>query len=469
MKPGVRKLIKAFFYSLASLGAMYLAAEFTINSIYHPKPPSPAFPTPSTTEEARQQDIAYFRHFLELDKSYTESSRASAKGLLRQLGSNLDELTDAQFELGVARAVAAADNGHTNIWMGSFSRRHGRIPVRLYWFSDGLYVVRTHPDFTWLLGARVTAVGDSDFSEASMALRQFVGGADGAFRAYRGPVLFELPSAHYSAGLTDSEAHTTMTFALADGSLLSTRLPAQPIHEDDPLYWPANYLYATPPQGEDGWVGLTASGESTPFYLTNADALFRAKELPGNGYYLQFRANRGEGIDRFQKNSRRYIEQAKLDYLVVDQRFNGGGDYTLTEDLMRDLPELLPKPAPIYVIIGPATFSAGINSVAFLRAAGGKRVILIGEELGDRERMYGETNDFVLPNSKLGMTFNTGLHDVEHGCPPWPQCYYRNYLSDIAVGKLTPDMPVTTSYTDYKNGIDPALITITNRHKEKPQ
>ena len=120
--------------------------------------------------------------------------------------------------------------------------------------------------------------------------------------------------------------------------------------------------------------------------------------------------------------------------------------------------------APIYAITGPATFSAGINSVAFLRASGGSRVHILGERIGDRERMYGETNEFELPNSKLGMTFNTGLHDVENGCPPFPQCYYLNYFYDVAVGKLDPDFPIESGYGDYMAGVDPVLDFVLAKH-----
>jgi hypothetical protein len=132
---------------------------------------------------------------------------------------------------------------------------------------------------------------------------------------------------------------------------------------------------------------------------------------------------------------------------------NGGGM------LMYDLPGLVANAGPVYILTGPATFSAGIHSVAFVKSTGGDQVLILGERVGDRERIYGETNNFELPNSKLGMTFNTGLHDVANGCPPFPECYYRNYFYDVAVGSLDPDMPVPTRFGDYMAGIDPVLDT----------
>jgi hypothetical protein len=194
-----------------------------------------------------------------------------------------------------------------------------------------------------------------------------------------------------------------------------------------------------------------------PFYLREPEKSFRLAGLPARGLYLQYRANSGEGIEAFGYAVREQVIAMQPAYLVLDQRFNGGGDYTLAADLMMDLPALLPDAAPIYVITGPATFSAGINSVAFIKSAGGERVVLLGERIGDRERAWGETNEFELPNSRLGMTFNTGLHDVAQGCPPFPECYVRNYFYDVAVGSLDPDVPIDTGFSDYLAGVDPVL------------
>ena len=77
--------------------------------------------------------------------------------------------------------------------------------------------------------------------------------------------------------------------------------------------------------------------------------------------------------------------------------------------------------------------------------------------MGDRERIYGETNEFELPNSRLGITFSTGLHDLANGCPPFPECYYLNYFYDVAVGSLSTDVSVETRSSDYLDGVDPVL------------
>lgn len=441
--------------------AGYGLMELTASLYYYPSAPDADFPPPADVVEARQQDIEYFRHYLELDKSYTDDTRARAEAILDAMDSRLDDMTDAGFQLEIARAVAAADNGHSNIWLGRFSREHGRLPLRLYWFSDGVYVVRVRADHEDLLGAQLLAVNGVPVDEAAKSLKAFYGGTWESFRAYRGPILLELPVAHAAAGLGASETSAELSFRWPDGRIETRQLDSEQLEEGAPLYWSKNYLAAKMPESESSpWVALASRVESTPYYLQQPEVFFRMRDLDDGGLYIQYRNNYADGIERFADTIRQRAAAARPSYIVVDQRFNGGGDYTKTADIMYELPELVASGGTVYVLTGHSTFSAGINSVAFVKSTGGDRVMIVGERVGDRERSYGETNDFELPNSRLGMTFNTGLHDVEHGCPPFPQCYFRNYFYDVAVGKLDPDMPVETRYSDYVAGIDPVLDTV---------
>jgi hypothetical protein len=442
----------------------YGLVELAIDRHYYPDPPAADGVAPASRLEARRQDLDYFRHYLDLDRSYTGVTRAAAEAILADMEPRLADMSDPVFELGIARAVAAADNGHSNIWLGRFSRAHGRLPLRFYWFSDGIHVVRARDDHADLLGAELLSIGGVPVLEAAVRLKDFAGGTWEAFRAYRGPILLELPAAHFAAGLSTAENATTFTLRLADGSIGVRRIDAEMLDEETPLFWPSTYLFESLPEVEAAhWTGLASRVDDLPLYLREPDRQFRLSELPGNGIYLQYRANVGDGITAFGRAARERISRQRPSYVVLDERFNGGGDYTLTADLMRELPGLVAEGGPVYVITGPATFSAGINSVAFVRSTGGERVVILGERIGDRERMVGETNDFELPNSRLGMTFNTGLHDVANGCPPFPECYFRNYFYDVAVGSLDPDVTIETRFEDYLAGVDPVLEFVLDR------
>lgn len=435
-----------------AVGGFYLAMDLR----FYPSPPEPDFPTPGSVVEERLQDLEYFAHFLTLDKSYTESTRAEARQIVASLRNQLDGLSDAGFQLGITRAVAAADNGHTNVWVGRFSRQHGRLPLRFHWFDDGFHVIAAQPPHVSLLGRKLTDVGGVPISEAMPRLKQFVGGSWEGFRAYRATVFLELPDALHAVGLSDSADSAVLRFAgLAD----PVAIDKVALAEDEPLWW--SHYYLAPNEALPGWEFLQPE---LPMFLEASGELFRSHHAAEEELlYIQFRANRGDGLDEFLVRVRDQLMRLEPRTVVIDQRHNGGGDYTLTEALMSDLSSLVPPAADVFMITGNATFSAGINSVAFARAALGDRLTIIGQRIGDRERSYGETNDFELPNSRLGMTFNTGLHDVANGCPPFPACYWRNYLSDVAVGSLDPDVYVEYRYDDFISGRDPVMDFLRGR------
>ena len=70
-----------------------------------------------------------------------------------------DRRAGARREPGaLARAVALADNGHTNVSPISRRARVNALPLRLAWFSDGLFVLQATQANEDLLGARIELI-----------------------------------------------------------------------------------------------------------------------------------------------------------------------------------------------------------------------------------------------------------------------------------------------------------------------
>jgi hypothetical protein len=141
-------------------------------------------------------------------------------------------------------------------------------------------------------------------------------------------------------------------------------------------------------------------------------------------------------------------------------RFDGGGDYTKTAAFMSMLPTMIPDPGKVFVITHTTTFSAGISSVGFVKQASQQRVAIVGEPSGDRLVFYGEPRDLVLPNSGIGMSYATGLHDYLHGCRWFGPCYWVNWFYPIAVSTLEPQLVAPLSFELVASGRDPAMEAI---------
>src|SRR4051812_38260721 len=116
---------------------------------------SNAQPRSFSTQEYRE-DIIFLRNiFPRIDRSFTNSSLRRFHTRLTKLLDHIGELTFTSFAMGVAHCLSSADNAHT---MPVLQHQLRVAPLRLHWFSDGLYVVRSLGGPPALVGARIDRI-----------------------------------------------------------------------------------------------------------------------------------------------------------------------------------------------------------------------------------------------------------------------------------------------------------------------
>ncbi len=434
--------------------------------LFYPPAPSANYPTPANQTEAWIQDLDYLELYVRgYDRSFSFRARGRGLQLIKETQARAGDLSLAEFELAVSRIVALGENGHSNAWSGSRSRRHPAMPYHGYWFDDGYFIVGAKGEFSSLLGAQLTHIGTTPVEEIYTLFRPYYGGEDTGFKAYALPFLMENAAFLQTLGIVENPELVEVSLVLPNGEATTVSLKTLPANPDRPLFWARGWLLpegSLPGAGD--WTALSDSGAGQPLYLQQGDQPFHLKPLPEvNGLYVQYRQNNdGDGfsISTFNSQIRAAIRDLSPDVLVIDARHNGGGDYTMTAKLMFDLPGLLPEGARIYAITGHDTFSAGISSLGFLKEAAGGQLTIVGRRIGDSPLSWGETNDFVLPNSGIGMTAARGLHDQLNGCYDWIQCYWTDFDYPTAVGSLDPDIPVPFTFADYIAKRDAALEKI---------
>jgi hypothetical protein len=143
--------------------------------------------------------------------------------------------------------------------------------------------------------------------------------------------------------------------------------------------------------------------------------------------------------------------------IVLDLRFDQGGDFTKTASLMKDLTGLARSVEQVYVLTSAWTFSAAITNVALAKEHGWDRVTVVGEPVGDRLRFLGEGGTLVLPNSGVSLGFATGLHDYSGSCFGEAGCFWTLFRHPVSVETLDPDVRVNYTLADYLELRDPAL------------
>jgi hypothetical protein len=194
-------------------------------------------------------------------------------------------------------------------------------------------------------------------------------------------------------------------------------------------------------------------------YLQQPGRPFRLAFAPGlDAAYVQLNATRGLGIDAFLAATLDALRTRRPRNIIVDLRFNLGGDLNLTRDFMQALPGLA-QGGRIYAITSGRTFSAAIASLGYLKQAGGDRVVIVGEPIGDRLEFWAEGEFVPLPNLGALMLYADQRHNYMSGCPE-ADCHRSIRSHPIRVASLQPDLPTPLRFADFVAGRDPAMDAI---------
>ena len=444
----------------AWFGRSWLLIAATIIA-FHPIPIPPLFQgEPSTVEEAQLQDLRHFAHVRRNERSWTPESRERFDTLVASLRERAGQMSEAEFMLGLARAQATIDNGHSNASATAMVRRFPHLSIRTAFFGDELRVLRATPEHQDLLGARVTHVGDLSVAEVLRHFRDAFGGTDSSFRVIA-PLLLETPAYLSAIGVAGSSV--ALRFETADTTAIDRTLAAVDAQDietwtipgDLPLFW-----------RRDSEALLSFTPSDQPLYLRETERGYWRTELPElDATYINIRTNlddeSGQSLRDFSAETVTALRGRAPRAVIVDLRFNHGGDYTLTHALMSSLGDVVGEHGRVYIITSGNTFSAAIVSTAFAEEAAPDQTLIVGEEIGDRLQFWAEGWGYALPSSGFRARYATAFYDLQHGCTGLFRCYWGAFhLFPVIVSDLDVDIRAPLTFEAYAAGRDPALEAI---------
>ena len=434
--------------------------ESDFASRFYPPGPKPAPQELADPAAGQVADAKFLQPFADFDRAYSESARAEAKRELARLLEDAASLTHEQFLLRVAHITALADNGHTTINENSFKKNTPRLPLRTFWFADGLYILRASHEQGDLLGARIDGIDGRPVESVFGVMRQYMGGTE-IHRRIRLLAMLESPAILQAAGVAREPHALTLSGALADGKPFERRIEAEDRDRSAPVSSTMRVLFPVRTPNLEKLESFLGPDESLPVWLRDPGHLFSTAALEGGGLYVALGSNTDdEGrIADFLATLLARIVTEKPKFVVLDFRMNGGGDYTKTLPFMGALLEVTRPATKVYVLTSGWTFSAAITSVSALRTFGEGRVILVGEPVGDGLDFWAEGGGFTLPNSAISVFYTTGRHVYNGRCVD-PNCFYLNELYPVHVDNLDPDIPAPLTFAAYRARRDPAMEAV---------
>jgi hypothetical protein len=418
-----------------------------------------AISRPATDDAHWREDIAVARtEFLARDLSYSDADRERAKRKLDALAANVPTLTDQEIGAELARTAALAGNAHTRAYLLRNRGWWRRYPIRIWHFSDGWRVIAVRPGQEKLLGGKIEAIGGRRIDAAAAAVKPLYPGND-AWATYMASYTLTSPDALLGVHLIRGGGETMIRVRKGERVITDRLVPVDAPRRQIPeeSWW----FLAPDHTATSGWVSAIKD-RPLPEYLKQPNSWYDLRQCAGGILYLPFtRAEDQQGrlpLQEFSRVVAEILERANAkSRLVVDLRFNTGGDLTKSRSLFEALAkgQFGQTRGRLYVILGPSTFSAGITPAAILKQS--SKAIFVGSAPGDEMRFWAEGGNIVLPNSGLTLHYANGAHIYSPGGPPVAEDRVALRLNAAA---LTPDRPASPSWADYAAGRDVAANTI---------
>jgi hypothetical protein len=397
-------------------------------------------------------------------KAFSSPSRREALAFIDKLEAQSEALSKEKFLVSLLQIAAFARNAHDSLRFGEADawRPQNKLPFRIIWFPDAMIIARAAPEYGELLGANAASIDGLSIDELLVSLRKTSGGPDGYLR-WNTVWLIENAGLLHALGVARAPNRLRFDLVLRDGRHVEREIAFLPQATMPERLGPVRLWSGelTSDEAKHRWRAAI-NPVNEPFYLQQGDEFFRIDPMPEiDGLYVQFRANstadaEGREISPFVKRVHDEVQKTQPKNLVLDLRFDIGGDIDQTRDLARALAANVRE--RIYVVISRYTFSAGIVMAAAIKHDGGKRVTIVGEKVGDDLRWWSEGENACLPNSHYCLHVTTGLWGLLKGCAQNPDCYGDRL--DARVDSLDPQLPAPLTAEMWLSGRDAAMDAI---------
>ena len=365
---------------------------------------------------------------------FREVSRRRFQADVSALARRAPSLARNELLVGVLRIIASLGprNGHTGLFPGdaAHTRALSFYPLRLYEFSDGLYVVDAVDRA--LVRSRVVAIDGVPIDRVLALVRPLTPG-DNEWNI-RGLAPHFLLTAEVLDGLGVTDGEQSAEFTLErSGARTAVTLSAIPA---------ARYTrrFADPMFGHYPSV-LPAAAK--PLYLSGSARPLWARTLAnGRAVYVGYNSVRPP-TEALLAKIERLVRGPRVRRVVVDVRLNGGGDNTTYGPLTSVLgSRVVNRRGRLYLLVGRATFSAAGNFSAEIDRD--TKAVIVGEPTGGGVETYGDTVPILLPT--LGWSVHIAVRYHER----------KNGRSDRRLA-VAPDVPLAVTSAQYFAGRDPVL------------
>lgn len=357
---------------------------------------------------------------------FAKISKNEFEERIEQIKSKVDILNEDTFHRELRELMVAIGDEHTRVEpVGFFSYT---LPMGFTIFNEGIFV--TEAVQSDLLLARLVKINGVAIEEVIQQFKKIIPSHNNSF--FYTMLQFDINNTHSikSLGLTDTKKEVLYTFEKRDNSLIEIKIELDPkakthkadqfskilAHSDKKDYW---YKY---------------DEDKNLIYFN----------------YMNCKDSKDNPFEQFNNELFELIETKQPTALILDLRYNGGGNSAVISPFLTKLKNsYLNKKGNLYILIGKMTFSSALLNAIDLKR--NFKSILIGEPTAGSINHYGEIKGFTLPNTKTAVIYSTK--------------YFEQWKGHN--GSLNPDVTTSYSVENFNECKDEALEYIYSRISKK--
>jgi tetratricopeptide (TPR) repeat protein len=367
-------------------------------------------------------------------------------GELERLRKEIPSLSDDQMRVRLKRISAMAGDGHTSSRLFPDGAPIRALPLHMFAFKDGLYVIGADAPHADLIAAKVNFVGSLSAENAMAATHPYISVDNEMGYKAHSPQMLRFPAVLQAIGAGKAGA-AELDLTLPNGQRTTAALEAIDFPDQDHgAFFNPQFAYLH-----------EREKDSLPLYLRDSHEPLRLVNLPEHQMvYVWFGAvmdPHGSSLKEFFQRVFDAVEANKAEHLVLDMRFNGGGNTDLIRPVLRGIiqKEKINRKGHLWVIIGRHTFSAAQNTVNLLDRE--THALFVGEPTSSRPAFVGESTWFVLPHSRTRVFCSSR--------------YWQYMDSTDERIWVPPDIVAEPTFADYACNRDPAMEAILKAVNER--
>ena len=409
---------------------------------------------PRLTKQQWLEDLSYVtktlsdKHqniFYRISKDEFQQIVATAEQKIKRSRSDEECLT------AIRQVVAAIHDGHTSLSANNLAGYRDIFPIRMYEFSDGIFITGITKIYDRYIGAKVIKIGNLSAQEAFNRAGTLAFADNEFSKKDKAPLIVITCKLAYGLNICETPDKLPLLVETENGRydeiVLSAVTPSA-----------TNNMIRGMDIGPEG-IPFTSAFKGTekehPLYLKHLDGnhnYWFEHDKEHKAIYMQFNLiihQQDETFDAFYMRMFNYIDNnaQNIDKFILDLRFNDGGNGLMVLPFINEIIKRddINQLGHLYTLIGRRSFSAAVLLIAEMMLH--TQTLLVGEPTGAAQNMFSDlVNCGTLPNSGATLFVSSEYFNIA-----WPA--NKN-------NTIPPHYPAPLSSSDFFSGKDPALESI---------